>query len=225
MLMSLDLTIATELSKREKDEWERRLKCSGLGGYIVPYFYFLAKRDRPRRRPPRAVSILLLLWLAPLISACDVVRSNNALNKAGEYYEKKQYQEALQLYKEAVRLTPDGGAAHCGLANTLRALGRPDEAIASYQTANELEPDYVRCRYPLAVLLYERGEYDRSKAECAIVLRQMPTVCECKVYWALIAQKQGQQIEARRLFKEVEDAAPGCIGRVPGADATYLRLQ
>jgi tetratricopeptide (TPR) repeat protein len=166
---------------------------------------------------------LALCFIACANSSCNDVRSGLALNRAGELYEQRRYTEALEAYREAVRLVPNFGAAHCGLANTLKALGRSEEAIVSYRTAVRLEPSYVRCRYPLAELLYKHGDHDQAQAECKVVLQQAPDTCECKVYLAVIAEGR-REAEARKLFDDLERIAPGCVEGIPGASTAYERL-
>jgi protein O-GlcNAc transferase len=57
--------------------------------------------------------------------------------EAGEYLKAHSY------YKEAIRLKPNFSDAHLNAGNVLKALGLPTEAIASYQKAIQLRPDYA----------------------------------------------------------------------------------
>jgi len=47
----------------------------------------------------------------------------------------------VRLIGEAIAINPKAAAAHFNLGNALRALGRPDEAVASYDRALALRPD------------------------------------------------------------------------------------
>jgi Flp pilus assembly protein TadD len=46
-------------------------------------------------------------------------------------------------------LKPDFAEAHSNLGNTLKELGRLDEALASYRQAIALKPDYAEAHYNL----------------------------------------------------------------------------
>jgi tetratricopeptide (TPR) repeat protein/DNA-binding transcriptional regulator YiaG len=52
-------------------------------------------------------------------------------------------QEAMEQYRETARLAPTSADAFVGLASIHRLLGRPEEALAEYAKAFELEPDWV----------------------------------------------------------------------------------
>lgn len=169
-------------------------------------------------------SLVLVCAVVFATTACRVVRSSTAVNRAGSLYEQGKYSDALDAYREAVRIDPSWGTAHCGMANTLRMLGRSDEAIEFYKTAVRLEPDAIDCRYPLAVVLYERGEYVQAKAECEDVSRRTPTICDCQVYLGLIAARMDRRTEALGWFKKADDTEPGCTNEVVGAAEVYRRL-
>jgi tetratricopeptide (TPR) repeat protein len=54
--------------------------------------------------------------------------------------------EAVDANQTAVALSPQDAEAHSNLGNTLKELGRLDEALASYTQAITLKPDYAEAR-------------------------------------------------------------------------------
>jgi tetratricopeptide (TPR) repeat protein len=73
-------------------------------------------------------------------------------------YYLKQYREATENYRQAIRLDPYNAAdAHYALGLVYRDWGRPEEEIQAYKQAIKLKPDYVSA--------YERlgSRYFRSK--------------------------------------------------------------
>ena len=60
------------------------------------------------------------------------------------HYYLKQYREAAENYRNAIRLDPYNAAdAHYALGLVYRDWGRPDEEIQAYKQAIRLKPDYV----------------------------------------------------------------------------------
>jgi cytochrome c-type biogenesis protein CcmH/NrfG len=53
----------------------------------------------------------------------------------------KRYAEAVEAYKEAIRLEPDNASAHMGLGGAYRGLDRDAEAVEAFKEAIRLEPD------------------------------------------------------------------------------------
>jgi Flp pilus assembly protein TadD len=59
-------------------------------------------------------------------------------------------------------LKPDYAEAHSNLGNTLKELGRLDEAEASYNQAIALKPDYAEAHSNLGNTLKELGRLDEG---------------------------------------------------------------
>lgn len=54
-------------------------------------------------------------------------------------------------------MKPDNPEIHSNLGNTLKELGRFEEAEASYRKSIALEPSYTETYYNLGILLTELG--------------------------------------------------------------------
>jgi Flp pilus assembly protein TadD len=57
---------------------------------------------------------------------------------AGAYLDAGQPENAVEEYRETIRLKPDYSAAHRGLGRALERAGRIPEAIAAYQQGLEI---------------------------------------------------------------------------------------
>jgi len=70
-------------------------------------------------------------------------------------------------------LKPDFAEAHSNLGNTLKELGKLEEAEASYSQAIVLKPDFAEAHYNLGVTLQELDRLDEAEASYmqAIVLK------------------------------------------------------
>lgn len=79
--------------------------------------------------------------------------------------------KALDFIVRAIELQPSNSVHHSNMAGALRALGRRDEAIASYRRALQLKPDGLDVHNQLGVLLGECGDLTGAEAHYRLVLR------------------------------------------------------
>jgi tetratricopeptide (TPR) repeat protein len=70
--------------------------------------------------------------------------------------------DALEEYREAVRLNPAWAEAHVNLGVTLAGLGRVGEAIRAYEKALSIDSNIPAAHFNLAVLLGSQGETERA---------------------------------------------------------------
>jgi len=93
----------------------------------------------------------------------------------GDFYAfKKEYNEAIEYYSEAIRIGPDYAAAHNNLGNLLYDLKRYDEAEQGYSEAIRIDPDYAKAHYNLGNLLYDLKRYDEAEQEYREAIRIDP---------------------------------------------------
>jgi len=62
-------------------------------------------------------------------------------DSANSYYSLGRYQEAMEAYKQAIKLKPDNADAHHNLGLTYDRLGRYQEGMEAYNQAIKLKPD------------------------------------------------------------------------------------
>jgi hypothetical protein len=74
-------------------------------------------------------------------------------------------EDALAEYEEALRLRPDFAEAVNNLGNTLRDLGRLDEAQAQFDRALSLKTDYIDAHWNRSLLWLLRGDFARGWPE------------------------------------------------------------
>jgi tetratricopeptide (TPR) repeat protein len=72
--------------------------------------------------------------------------------------------EAILLYKKAVKINPDLWGTQINLGNTLWRQGQLDEAIYHYREAIRSNPDYVRAYYGLSYVLSQKGQQEEANA-------------------------------------------------------------
>ena len=77
-----------------------------------------------------------------------------------------------------MQINPDFAEAHTNLGSTFKALGKPEEAIASYTKALQIKPDLTAAHYNLGIILSDLGKYAEAIASYTKVLQFQPDFAE-----------------------------------------------
>ena len=88
---------------------------------------------------------LILLSLLGIITvvALSCASADDALDKGNEFFEVRQYEEAVEEYTEALRIDPEYAGAYYNRGYAYYLMGRYDRSIADYSESLRLEPDDV----------------------------------------------------------------------------------
>jgi Ca-activated chloride channel family protein len=105
--------------------------------------FFLSERRHEKRiradaaQPAASAIPKLLLFVIPMVAALSTsAQSGNTLIRSGNrYYKKKQLDQSLQQYQEAVKKAPDNPAANYNLGNAQFRKNNFDEAAKSYDAS------------------------------------------------------------------------------------------
>ncbi len=104
--------------------------------------------------------VLLALFLGcalPALAQTPNVRTIDLNNKDVELAEAGNYQEAIDLFRQAIELSPDYALAHAHLGTSLYQAKRFDEAIKSLKKAIELKRDFAEASSKLGVVYADLG--------------------------------------------------------------------
>ena len=108
--------------------------------------------------------------------------------------------------------TPDNAEIHNNLANTLKRLGRLEEARRHYQAALKLKPSYSEAHSNLANLLRELGESEAAMAAARRAIECNPRNSDAYINAAGVAMAQGSPSEALRWLDNLASFAPDLPG-------------
>jgi tetratricopeptide (TPR) repeat protein len=133
------------------------------------------------------------LWLAPFVLAglslslpCVRTEAQEAshssssheaesLNHQGlEHLKKKEYDEAIRLFRQALQLQPDSVAALDNLGKALDAAGKDDDAIADFDKALKTAPENAAIYNDKGLALFHEKKYEESAAAYREALKIHP---------------------------------------------------
>ncbi|MES9847888.1 MAG: tetratricopeptide repeat protein [Candidatus Thiodiazotropha sp.] len=109
---------------------------------------------------------------------------------ADDYFMRKEYPQAIELYERALRINPDDVESHNDLGLSLFYIGQSQRAVEVLQTGASKQPDFQRIQLTLGFVQAQTGNKEAAFAAFnrAIELGPENTV--------------GQ--EARRMLSEIE---------------------
>src|SRR5579871_2965395 len=148
--IGLFLAVAWPLAGWAREHAHRRVVLAVVTGSVATILAVVAYRQTGCWRDSEA------LWRQTLASTEENDVAHN--NLANTLQRKGQSEEALEHYREAVRLNPDYAFAHSNLAQLLFAQGKKDEAIAQYQEAVRSDPSSTPIRIRFGIDLFQLGQ-------------------------------------------------------------------
>ncbi len=83
----------------------------------------------------------------------------------------RDWKDNFTFYRETLRHNPLSFRAHTGLGLVYRTAGRLDEAIAEYQTALQIKPDYPEARINLGSAYFQKGMFAEAAAAYTAALK------------------------------------------------------
>ena len=130
---------------------------------------------------------------------------NNAkvhYNVAKKLADQNQMTEAVILYKESLRLTPDYEHALNNLGNVLRMSGQHEEAEALLVTATRINPRFAAAFMNLAIVQQARAKHAQAEAHYLRALELRPLYPDCQFNLGNLYLKTRQLRRAEERFRE-----------------------
>ncbi len=117
-------------------------------------------------------------------------------------------EEAIEQYREAIRIKPDHEKANNNLGNALVNLGKRDEAVDYFNKALRKNPDYADAHNNLANVLWELGRTEGAMRHYSEVLRINPDHAEAHHNFGNFLLGLGRLDEAVSHFYDALRASP-----------------
>ncbi|HEV3345293.1 MAG TPA: tetratricopeptide repeat protein, partial [Pirellulales bacterium] len=128
-----------------------------------------------------------------------------------------QLEEAVALFRRALRYEPDLPEAYNNLGNALRGLGRLDEATANLERAIDLAPDYAEARHNLGIVLARLRRHEEAILQFKEAIDRKP---DFALAWTSLGLSQAElrrYADAEASFRralEIEPRSPRVLNNL-----------
>ena len=120
----------------------------------------------------------------------------------------ERWENSVGLWEHTLRVTENNSRAHAHLGHALTAEARHDEAIAQFQRALVLRPDYPEALNYLGAALAERGEAEAAVPMFRRALELAPALPHARANLATALAQSGQIEEAIVEYREAVRVTP-----------------
>jgi tetratricopeptide (TPR) repeat protein len=174
------------------------------------------------------------LWRHTLAVTHDNALAHDYL--AMEFVARDDPAGAVEQYREAIRLVPQGAWLHCNLAKALERLNKLDDAVAEFEVSLRLDPTAVDCHGGLAHVLEAQGKTAAALEHYAEIARLDPSSAAAHFHQGRLLARLGRHGEALTEYDAALALQPDmasahnnkgvaleALGRLPEAAASYRK--
>jgi len=121
------------------------------------------------------------------------------------------FRDAESLWRDALGRNPDAWLAHNNLGVLLEGQGRHHAALAEYEAAQRLEPEFTESVFNVGVVLGRLGRTDEAMARYQEALLLKPDYAVAHTNLASILQARGHFEEAIGHYRQALRLRPGLV--------------
>jgi tetratricopeptide (TPR) repeat protein len=123
-------------------------------------------------------------------------------------YRTQRYEEALQLFRQALQFYPQNTRALYFLGLTYLALGRTEQALAPLETLHDLRPDDLDVQYQLGGTYFALARYDQAEPLLEEAFRRQPDLDHLGYYVGFLRYRHKDYERAAEAFGATTSSNP-----------------
>jgi tetratricopeptide (TPR) repeat protein len=156
----------------------------------------------------------------------EVTQNNHIVyNNLGVAYDKLgRYQNAIEAYKQAIRIKPDFAQANSNLGVTYGKLGRYQDEIESCKQAIRIKPDFAEAHNNLGFAYGSLNRYQDEIESCKQAIRIKPDYAEAYYNLGFAYANLGRYQDAVGAYKQAIRIKPDYAEAYCGLGFVYANL-
>ena len=124
------------------------------------------------------------------------------------YYHYQKYRTSIQYLRQALSLNMHNASLYLSLGNTLKAIGKIDEAIQCFRVAIKLNPQFTEAHINLGLVLQEEKQYPEALSHFQEAIRIQPHQPLGYILLGNLLQDMDKIPEAIDNYRRAESLAP-----------------
>jgi len=125
-----------------------------------------------------------------------------------ESFKARKFKDAITYFKKALELKPDYDLALINMANSYRAIGNDEAAMAGYEQYLRVDPKNAYVHYQMGEIDLDRGDRTSAERRFREALQIDPKVASARVALGVLAFGQGNLPIAEREIGAALDLKP-----------------
>lgn len=159
-----------------------------------------------------SISMLILILMLAVFPAYG---QGSLMEQGNNYARQKNWDKAIESYRKVIAAQPGNAMAYNNLGYVLAARGLYEEAIAQYEQALKIKPDYKEAEQNILAAtasysqdLIDTGKYSTSIELLSDAIKRYPKAGELYYYLGVSYQAQGKFREALQEWKKASEISP-----------------
>jgi tetratricopeptide (TPR) repeat protein len=145
-------------------------------------------------------------------------------NRGNDHSNSGKYEEAIESYKQAIKLNPDDAYAHTRLGVAYRKSGMYEDAIESYKQAIRINPDDADAHQSLGYAYVLSGKYKDAIESYKQAIRINPDDADAHIGLGIAYGRLGKHKEAIESYKQAIRIDPDFVLAHNGLGVAYRNL-
>lgn len=122
--------------------------------------------------------------------------------------DEESWEGAAEMFRKGLALAPDQPSLHHRLATALSMMQDEKGALAEFETAVRLSPEYFPSQFSLGVIAQEKGQHAQAIERFTAALKARPTYTEARLRLASSLRRTGRLADSLAAYREALASAP-----------------
>jgi len=146
------------------------------------------------------------------------------INPGKAYARLDRWQDAIEAYKQVIRIKPNDAEAHCNLGVAYAKLARWQDAVESFKQAIRIEPDYAEAHHILGIVYTRLDRWQDAIEAYKQAIRIEPDDAEAHYNLGVAYGKLGRHQDAVEAFKQAIRIKPDDANARYNLGVAYAKL-
>src|SRR5271165_4018575 len=207
-----------------------------FGGSILYYGYGGREASQPMpvaAVPPTPIATATPALMPTPTATISPPSSDPAFyeNRGWDFYQRRDYDKAINDYTEAIRLDPNDAKAYHNRGRAYHYTKHYDKALSDYTEAIRLDPNDGANYYDRGLAYYDNKDYDKAISDFTEAIRLDPNYAKAYHNRGLSYSRLGKNAQAQADFDKAKQlgytgpestATPGTIPSWPAPTPTAI---